>query len=367
MRYKKTNEKKYQKKHHKKMFLIAAFCLIFSCVLLAGCGSDGKELGAGEGFLGYGKKLDTGEQETELIRVGFSQVGAESSWRVANSESMKNALSEEKGFELIFDDAKQKQENQYKAIRTFIQQQVDFIVLAPITETGWDDVLQEAKQAGIPVIIMDRQIAVEDESLYSSWVGSDFYKESEIAMGWLEEELAARGKDQEEIGILHIMGTEGATAQIYRTMGLYDKLESQENWNVVEVLKGEYTEAKAYELTSEYLRKNRNAAKNIDVIYSENDNMTFGVIRALEEAGISYGGEDGIIIISFDAVKSALEQCLAGKINLCVECNPLHGPRVGNLIHQLIGRHEPQKNSFVGETYFTYDTITQARIDDRAY
>jgi len=304
--------------------------------------------------------------KSESIVVGFSQVGSESSWRVANSESMKKALSEENGYELIFDDAKQKQENQYKAIRTFIQQQVDYIVLAPITEKGWDDVLCEAKEAGIPVIIVDRQVDVSDESLYTSWVGSDFQKEGENAMEWLSKELSDRGKENEPINILHVRGTNGATAQILRTAGLMSAVSSNPNWTVTTVLDGEYTEAKAYELTKEYLLEIE--PEDIpDVIYSENDNMTFGVIKALDEAGIEHGGEKGVIIISFDAVRSSLEKCLAGEINLCVECNPLHGPRVANLIQQIEAGNIPQKKSFVGEAYFSIGNISEDIIKARQY
>lgn len=131
------------------------------------------------------------EAETTRITVGFSQVGAESDWRVANTESMRESLSEENGFELLFDNARQKQENQFKAIRTFIQQDVDYIVLAPVTETGWESVLEEARTAGIPVIIVDRQIETDDDSLYTSWVGSDFRRTADEAVSWLAETLEA--------------------------------------------------------------------------------------------------------------------------------------------------------------------------------
>ena len=194
---------------------------------------------------------------------------------------MISALSEENGFELIFDNAKQKQENQLLAIRNFIQQDVDYIVLAPIAESGWDDVLQEAKDAGIPVIIVDRQIAVGDESLYTSWVGSNFLEEGQRAIRWLEGTIQQQGRLNQPLRILHIMGTDGATAQIQRTKALNDAVRTHPGWKIVSRLKGEYTEAKAYELVRDFLQ----TGEEIDVIYSENDNMSFGAIRALEEAG----------------------------------------------------------------------------------
>lgn len=303
--------------------------------------------------------------DSKLVVVGFSQVGSESSWRVANSESMKAALSEENGFELIFDDAKQKQENQYKAIRRFIQQNVDYIVLAPITETGWDDVLLEAKKADIPVIIVDRQVKVSNPTIYTGWVGSDFQKEGEKAVKWLEDELELRGRAQDEISILHLQGTIGATAQLMRTRGLEKALEEHENWSLAALLEGEYTEAKSYEVTKGFLEENPDSP--IDVVYCENDNMAFGVMRALDEAGIAYGGEEGIIIVSFDAVRSALEACLEGKINLCVECNPLHGPRVVKIIQELEAGERIFKESYVEEEIFSYRDITREVIDSRTY
>ena len=136
--------------------------------------------------------------DDDTITVGFSQVGAESDWRTANTESMKSTFSEDNGYELIFDDAQQKQENQLTAIRNFIQQEVDYIVLAPVTETGWDTVLQEAKDAGIPVIIVDRMVDVSDDSLYTAWVGSNFKLEGQKAMAWLDAYLEAKGRGDEE-------------------------------------------------------------------------------------------------------------------------------------------------------------------------
>ena len=302
-------------------------------------------------------------REEKLIRVGFSQVGSESDWRAANTQSMISALSEKNGFELIYDNARQRQENQFLAIRNFIQQDVDYIVLAPIAESGWDDVLSEARSAGIPVIIVDRQIAVSDEDLYTSWVGSDFLAEGQRAIRWLEGTIQQQGRLGKPLNILHIQGTDGATAQIGRTKALNDAVRTHPGWKVAAVLPGEYTEAKSYELVRDFLTEDR----EIDVIYSENDNMTFGAIRALEEAGISYGTDGDVIIISFDAVHDALEMCLNGKINICVECNPLHGPRVAALIRQLENGETPAKQTYVDETFFSPGLLSEDLIGSREY
>ena len=302
-------------------------------------------------------------QEERLVRVGFSQVGAESDWRKANTASMIAALSEENGFELLFDNAKQRQENQLLAIRHFIQQDVDYIVLAPIAESGWDDVLLEAKSAGIPVIIVDRRIAVEDEDLYTCWVGSNFLSEGERAIRWLEGYLQSSGRLQDPIRILHIKGTDGATAQIERTKALTDAVRTHPGWKIAGTLPGEYTEAKSYELVRDFLRSDR----DIQVIYSENDNMTFGAMRALDEAGMTYGTGGDVILLSFDAVHEAMELCREGKINVVAECNPLHGPRVASLIRQMESGETPNKMNYVEETFFTSSNLTEKILQEREY
>lgn len=303
------------------------------------------------------------ESQTDNIVIGFSEVGAESDWRVANTESMRNTFSEENGYELLFNDAKQKQENQIAAIRNYILQGVDYIVLAPAVETGWDEVLQEAKDAGIPVIVMDRMISVEDDSLYAAWEGSDFQKEGETAMQWLEEYLEKEGRSDEKISILHVQGTLGATSQIGRTEGLLQGIDAHENWRLLATLPGEYTQAKTYEVVAEYLKQN----KDIDVIYCENDNSAFGALQALDEAGISYGEDGEIIIISFDATEAGLTLCMEGKINLNVECNPLNGPRVETIVRQIEAGETPDKLTYVDETWFTPEDLTEELIAAREY
>lgn len=324
--------------------------LLLTCTLLAAS-------------CGCAVKSEPAPPEKDLIVVGFSQLGSESDWRIANTQSMLDALSEENGFDLLFDNAKQKQENQFLAIRNFIQQGVDYIVLAPIAETGWDSVLQEAKDAGLPVIIVDRQIQVEDESLYVSWVGSDFLKEGRTAVQWLENEISLKRMQNENIRILHIQGTDGATAQILRTHALNSAVASHPLWSIAARLQGEFTEACGYEVVRDFLE----TGESFNVIYSENDNMTFGAMQALDEAGLTYGPDGDIIIITFDAVHAALEECLAGNINLCVECNPMHGPRVANLIRQLEAGETPEKLVYVDETWFSYRRISESDLSERPY
>ena len=332
--------------------LAAALLASVMCLGLTACGNGSTtSTSTGSGTAGA-------SDSSEPIVVGFSQVGAESDWRTANTESMKSTFSEENGYKLIFDDAQQKQENQITAIRNFIQQDVDYIVLAPTGETGWDTVLQEAKNAGIPVIIVDRQVQVSDDSLYTAWVGSDFRAEGDKAVKWMEEQFA----DKDQLNIVHIQGTIGSSAQIGRTDALNEGVKNHSNWNLVAQQSGEFTQAKGQEVMESVLKQN----SDIDVVYCENDNEAFGAIDAIEAAGKTVG-KDGITVISFDTTRAGLNDVLAGKISLDVECNPLHGPRVQEIIEKLEAGEEVDKTAYVDETQFDSETITQEMIDERAY
>lgn len=327
---------------------VSLLALATLSVGLVACGSAGKPA-----------SNDSASGSGEEIVVGFSQVGAESDWRTANTESMKSTFTEGNGYKLIFDDAQQKQENQITAIRNFIQQEVDYIVLAPVTETGWDTVLQECKDAGIPVIIVDRMIDVSDESLFTAWVGSNFRSEGDKAVDWMETKFSG----DEPLNIVHIQGTIGSSAQIGRTEGLEAGVADHSNWNIVAQQTGEFTQAKGQEVMESVLKQN----DDIDVVYCENDNEAFGAIDAIEAAGKTCGKDGDITVISFDATHAGLEETLSGKINYNVECNPLHGPRVENIIKQLENGETPDKLAYVDEETFDAETITQDIIDARAY
>ena len=322
----------------------------------------------------------------DTITVGFSQVGAESDWRTANSESMKSTFSEKNGYKLIFDDAQQKQENQITAIRNFIQQEVDYILLAPVTETGWDTVLQEAKDADIPVIIVDRMVDVSDDSLYTTWIGTDSLLEGRKAAEWLNAYTTAKGIDAKDVNIVDIQGTIGSTAQIGRSKGLEEGVDNY-GWNLLAQQSGEFTQAKGQEVMESMLKQ----YDNINVVYCENDNEAFGAIDAIEAAGKTVGSDIAngeIMVMSFDTTNAGLTDTLAGKIACDVECNPLHGPRAEELIKALEAGEEVEKLNYVDEEIFATDDtvdkvkavnsldeegeydvtpITQEIIDGRAY
>ena len=367
----------------KKRFLGVLLSVAMVAAVLAGCGSSGaKETAAPAGSeTEAASEAASGETEAagntgDVITVGFSQVGAGSDWRTANSESMKSTFSTENGYNLIFDDAQQKQENQIAAIRNFIQQEVDYIVLAPVTESGWDTVLQEAKDAEIPVIIVDRMVNVSDDSLYTAWVGSNFKLEGQKACEWLKAYAEAKGMS--EVNIVDIQGTIGASAQIGRTEALNEAVEAN-GWNLLAQQTGEFTQAKGQEVMESMLKQ----YDNINVVYCENDNEAFGAIEAIKAAGKTVGPDGDILVMSFDTTKQGITDTLSGDIIVNTECNPLHGPRVEQIIKQLQAGETPEKQAYVEEGIYAHGSdvasvsidgtdyevteVTQDVVDARAY
>ena len=300
-----------------------------------------------------------GSAEAAPTVVGFSQIGSESDWRMANTQSMRKAFSEANGFKLIIKDAQQQQKRQAAAIRDFIKQKVDFIVVAPVTEDGWDDPLKVAKAANIPVIIVDRRIKVSSEDLYSSWVGSNFREEGDIAVEWMEKNLGTN----KELLIVHLQGSMGSSAQIGRTEALDAGLARNATWKLVARASGDFTQAKGKEVMEQFLAQH----PRIDVLYAENDNMAFGAMEAMDAAKRSYGLKGDTAIISFDATRAGLTATLQGKINFNVECNPLHGLRVLEIIQALKKGERPERHIYVDEAAFDARTFTQAELDAREY
>ena len=309
-----------------------------------------------------GKKEGSAAAGKKVITVGYAQVGAESDWRLANTESFKKTFTEENGYNLIFVDAQQKQENQLKAMRNFIQQDVDYIVVAPVVETGWETVLNEAKNAGIPVILSDRMMQVSDPDLYLCWVGGNFLQEGRDGVKWLEGYLAEKGRANDQIKIVNLQGTIGSSAQIGRTQGLEEGVAKHANWTMVAQQSGDFTQDGGQKVMEAVLKSV--GADNIDVVYAENDNMAYGAIDAIRAAG-KVPGKD-IIIISFDANKEAFNRMIAGEINCDVECNPLHGPRVAEIIQALEAGQKPEKVMYVVEEVFD-EKNAAAKLPTRQY
>lgn len=308
-----------------------------------------------------------GDEEKDYIVIGFSQLGAESDWRSANTESMKSTFTEEKGYKLIFSDGQQRQANQIKAIRTFIQQEVDYIILAPVTETGWDTVLQEAKDAGIPVIIVDRKVDVADESLFECWVGSNFELEGMKATEWINRYTRVKNITPEDIHIVAIQGDIGSSAQIGRTKALEDAA-NKYGWDLLAEVTGDFNQAKGREVMKSFIKK----YPNLNVVYCENDNEALGALEAIRDAGKKAGpniNNGEIMVVSFDGVsQEALSYAIYNKISCIAECNPLHGPRVEAIIETLERGETPEKYSYVeGAIYCADDTVKTISVNGVEY
>lgn len=298
-------------------------------------------------------------QETERasIVVGFSQLGAESSWRIANTDSMERA-AKDAGYGLMMENANQKQEKQIDAIRSFIAYRVDVIVFSPIVETGWDNVLTEAKQAGIPVILMDRMIDTEDDSLYASYVGADFYAEGRRAGEYLIRKADAIGADS--MRIVEICGTTDSTPMRDRQRGFMDVIGRDARFTVIESVDGDFLRSKGEECMRELLEKY--GANGIDVIYSHNDSMTLGILDVLEQNGIQPGKD--ILLITVDGEKEAVDALKAGKINCVVQCTPNLGPATMELVRRLSAGETIAKITHPEESMFTdFDDLTDPSVE----
>lgn len=254
------------------------------------------------------------------IVLGFSQVGAESEWRTANTESIKSA-AKDAGIELKFSDAQQKQENQIKAIRAFIAQKVDVIAFSPVVETGWDNVLREAKAAKIPVVLTDRAVNTKDTSLYVTFMGSDFVEEGRKAGRWLVDKM----KDQKgEVRIVELQGTVGSAPAIDRKKGFEEAIAGHDNLKIVRSQTGDFTRTKGKEVMESFL-KAEDGGKNICALYAHNDDMAVGAIQAIKEAGLKPGTD--ILVVSIDAVPDIFQAMAAGEANATVELTPnMAGP-----------------------------------------
>lgn len=327
----------------KKLIGIAAAASL--ALVLAGCAGGDGGTGAAEGP----KALD------ELV-VGFAQVGAESGWRTANTKDIQ-ASFEEAGIELKFSDAQQKQENQIKAIRSYIQQQVDYIAFSPVVETGWDAVLNEAKAAGIPVVLTDRAVDSEDTSLYVSFLGSDFIEEGKKAGLWVLDEY----KDStEKVNIVQLEGTTGAAPAIDRAEGFADTIRQNPNLEVVASQTGDFTRAGGKQVMEAMLKSN----PDIDLVYAHNDDMGLGAIEAIEAAGLVPGQD--IKIVTVDAVKDGMQALADGKINFIVECSPLLGKQLVDIITTLNEGGTVEQRIITEETTFDQEQAIEA-LPDRQY
>jgi len=308
--------------------ILAGVALVGAVALaMTGCASDNGGTDGGDG--------------DELITVGFAQTGSESGWRSANTESLKEALSEENGFELIFNAADNKQEAQIAAVRSFINQGVDAIVIAPITVDGWDDVLTEAKDAGIPVILEDRTVSASDD-LYASWVGLDFEQEGKTAGEW-----AVENADGANLVILE--GTTGSSAALDRATGWAAATDGS-GINVLDSQTGDFTRDGGKKVMEGFLQK---YGSDINLLFAHNDDMGLGALDAITAAGLVPGTD--IKIVTIDAVHDGMQALADGKFNFIVECNPLLGEKVADLVKKVVAGEDVPKTEIVPDGAFTQE------------
>ncbi len=361
----------------KKMFaLILALAMAFSLVACGGSSSDSDsgddassassaatsegeaEASAAESE-GEAEASETGDDtasDGDVIVVGFAQVGHESDWRTASTESCQSVFTEENGYELVFVDCDQDSAAQLEAVRSFIQQEVDYIIIDPIVSTGWDTVLTECDEAGIPVIVIDRTI--DDSDKYAAWVGSDFKTEGLAAGEWLNAYAEAKGIT--DINVLVIEGTTGASATIGRTEG-FQEIADKYGWTILDSQDGDFTEAGGQEIMESYCKSYEG---QFNVVICQNDNEAFGAMTAMTNAGVTYGVDGDVILISFDACTAGLEYVQSGDINADFECNPLAAPFVDEVIKQLEAGETPETTVYMEEHWYTYDdTVSSFEVD----
>jgi len=295
------------------------------------------------------------ENRSKKIVLGFSQLGAESDWRRANSQSIKNAALEA-GIDLIFLEADQKQEKQIQAIRSFITQGVDVIAFSPVVEGGWDEVLEEAKMAGIPVLLSDRAIKPDDNSLYATFIGSDFLEEGRRAARWLVEKKLA----SQSINVIELEGTIDSAPAIDRKKGFAEIIANYPKFQVIYSASGDFTEVGGQDRMKAALAIYGN---QIHVVYAHNDDMALGAIKAIEEYGLRPGKD--ILIVSVDATAAAFKAMMAGKLNSTVECNPLLGPQLMQAVKSLMAGRQLPMRIITSEGVFSAETARQDYLNRR--
>lgn len=327
--------------------IISAGLVIGITAMIAGCsgGSDSATSGSD------GKSPDGGKKK---LTVGFSQIGAESAWRTANTESIKSE-AEKRGIDLKFADAQQKQENQIKAIKTFIAQKVDVIAFSPVVEAGWEPVLKEAKEAGIPVIVSDRRPDVPDD-LYVTFLGSDFIEEGKRAAEWLA--TAMNGKAV----IAELTGTPGSAPANDRKKGFEEVLAKHPDMKIVFSQTGDFKRANGKQVMEALLKSPQ--GNQINVLFAHNDDMAIGAIQAIEEAGKKPGKD--IIIVSIDGIHDALQAIVDGKLNCSVECNPLLGPFLFDAIDKVMAKTPQEKRTIIKDGIFDSNNAAK-ELPNRKY
>lgn len=338
-------------KHSHSCFQLAGVLALTGALLgLTGCGSGNDSAPAPAG--GSGAK--PGAQPAKQLTIGFAQVGAENAWRTAETDSIKSE-AQKRGVNLKFSDAQSKQENEIKAVRGFIAQGVDAIILAPIVETGWDPVLQEAKRAKIPVVLVDRGIKTDDDSLYTTLIASDFVLEGKQAAEWLAKKMNGKAN------IVELQGTPGSAPAIDRKKGFEEGIKAFPDMKIIASQSGDFRRSGGKEVMEALLK---GPGASATAVYAHNDDMALGAIQAIEEAGKKPGTD--VIIISIDGVKGAFDAMVAGKLNCSVECNPLLAPMAYDAVEKALKGEALPKRTVVQDNVFD-QSVAAKELPNRKY
>lgn len=355
----------------KKLALLLVASMTFA--MAAGCGGSADEGSSDAGTTDAGStatESDAGSSDTAssggVITVGYAQVGHESDWRTANTQNYQDVFSEANGYDLQLVDCDNDNAAQLEAVRSFIEQDLDYIIIAPIETAGWDTVLQEAQDAGIPVIIADREIDA-DASLYDAWVGTNTTNEGITAANWLAEYLNGA-----EANILVIEGSVGASATLGRTDGFNQIASEHSEWKILDSQSGDFTQDGGQEVMESFIKTYEG---QFNVVVCQNDNEAYGAMDAMDAAGITYGVDGDVILISYDATHNGLQYTLDGKINCDVECNPIQAETVAGVIQAMESGASYEATTLVNDEAFVAPgitsayatTMTQEVLDGRKY
>jgi len=301
------------------------------------------------------------------VTVAFTQIGQESDWRTANTDSVIKAIEAE-GWKLVYDDAQQKQENQVKALRNFISQGVDYILFTAVVSTGWEEVLKEVNEAEIPLVLMDRMPDNMADIQYAAAFGGDFVEEGRRMALWTKNYVEKIGRSGEELNVVILEGTTGADAASGRQQGIMEILEGTPNLKVIASQSGNFTRAEGQPVMESFLK----AHDKIDILLAHNDDMALGAIDAIKAAG-KVPGKD-IIIVGCDAPKTAFDAIIAGDMNATIECTPLYGPFVVDALKKLMAGEDlgrdlihPAESCFDAEggIVFTLDGLVSEKAADK--
>ena len=331
--------------------VLACFIFAICAFTIMACGKEDS-----------GRKDNSSEpsKSSRLVTVGYVQSGTGSAWSLANVESIKQNCTEENGINLIYECAEDDFDTQLSIVHSFIEQKVDLISFTPIVSEGWEDVLKEAKEAGIPVIIMDRMVETGDDTLFNCWIGSNFLLEGYKAADWLIDYMKSLGSKKDKFNVALFQGALGSSAEVGRTQGVEEMLKTAGNFRFVYKETGNFNRAGGINNMEKVLRQKL----DIDVLIAENDDMALGAIEVMEKNGIKPGKD--IVIVSFDGIHDAFQAMVDGKINCVMECNPLTGKLLANAVKTVMDGNPISKKNYVLEELFPADTAADY-IDNRKY